>query len=299
MNNFGGNWTENKIDILIEYAKAYLVIMNKYTSKYQNWRLMYFDGFAGSGLILNKQKSDDGQNLLLETEDEIQDIIVGAAKRILSIVEPRSFDEYYFVEKDEVNFLRLEENTKNIFPDKSISLVNEDCNKKMIDLSNFLKSSKGKNFKVLAYIDPCGMQLNWNSIKSLSQESIDMWILIPTGMGVNRLLTNSGEISEAWLKKLEHFLGMEKSLIIDYFYKETQQPNLFGEQSKTVTKKDKAIERSAELYSERLNELFKFVSKPYILRTKSNVILYHFLMVSNNQAAYKIANDIVSKYRID
>ena len=28
MNKFGGDWTENKIEILVEYAKAYLTIMN-------------------------------------------------------------------------------------------------------------------------------------------------------------------------------------------------------------------------------------------------------------------------------
>jgi len=56
MNKFGGNWTENKIEILVEYAKAYLVIMNKYADKFR-WKLMYFDGFAGSGLTI-KEKGD-------------------------------------------------------------------------------------------------------------------------------------------------------------------------------------------------------------------------------------------------
>lgn len=27
MNQFGGDWTENKIEIIVEYAKAYLNIM--------------------------------------------------------------------------------------------------------------------------------------------------------------------------------------------------------------------------------------------------------------------------------
>jgi len=45
MNNFGGDWTKIKIEILVEYAKAYLVIMKD--RKF--FKLMYFDGFAGSG----------------------------------------------------------------------------------------------------------------------------------------------------------------------------------------------------------------------------------------------------------
>ena len=42
---FGGNWTEQKMQIIVDYAKAYLTIMNK-----QAWvKTIYFDGFAGSG----------------------------------------------------------------------------------------------------------------------------------------------------------------------------------------------------------------------------------------------------------
>lgn len=47
MNKFGGDWTKKKIEILVEYAKAYLEIM-KSRSYY---KLLYFDGFAGSGFI--------------------------------------------------------------------------------------------------------------------------------------------------------------------------------------------------------------------------------------------------------
>jgi hypothetical protein len=29
MNNFGGSWTEAKMEIVVSYARAYLTIMNK------------------------------------------------------------------------------------------------------------------------------------------------------------------------------------------------------------------------------------------------------------------------------
>ena len=174
MNEFGGDWTENKIEIIVEYAKAYLNIMNVYAVKY-SWKLLYFDGFAGSGFII-------------KGKDENQKIIVGAAKRILEIEEPRPFDLFYFVEKDELNANHLEENTKKLYPNKNVHVVKEDCNDKIKSMSQFLTTSKGKNHKVLAYIDPCGMQLNWNSLQTLQKLSVDVWILVPTGMGVNRLL---------------------------------------------------------------------------------------------------------------
>ena len=43
-NQFGGSWTERKMEIVVSYARAYLVIMNS-----QPWaKTIYFDGFAGS-----------------------------------------------------------------------------------------------------------------------------------------------------------------------------------------------------------------------------------------------------------
>lgn len=281
MNNFGGNWTENKIEILVEYAQAYLTIMNKYAKK-NNWKLLYFDGFAGSGFIK-------------KGKDENQKIIVGAAKRILEIENPIPFDLYYFVEKETENANKLLQTTKEAFSDKRIYIVNTDCNEKIETMSKFLKTEKGKKYKVLAYIDPCGMQLNWKSLVSLQELSVDVWILVPTGMGVNRLLLKNGRISDAWIERLEIFLGMEKQEILDYFYNEKTVPTLFGDEI-VITKEDKAIEKSAELYKERLNKLFKFVSNPYVLKNKSNSTMFHFLMASNNPTAVKIANEITKKY---
>jgi len=284
MNEFGGNWTAIKIEILVEYAKAYLEIMNVYAKRY-NWRLLYFDGFAGSGEIIKVH--DDSMKGTYDVS-----ITIGAARRIIEINEPRSFDEYYFVEKNEKNFKELDVNTKGAFPKKKIFAVQDDCNKKMLDLSNYLRNPKNKNYRTLAYIDPCGMQVEWRSIESLRGLPLDMWVLVPTGLGVNRLLKNNGQISDAWLERLELFLGMEKKEIEIFFYKE--QENLFGEVMKI--KRENAIKKSAKLYHSRLKSVFEYVSNAYELKNSANSIMYHLFLTSNNKTAIKIANDIVKKY---
>lgn len=276
MNNFGGDWTKIKIEILVEYAKAYLNIMKE--RKF--FKLMYFDGFAGSGFIVKDKKVD-------------VDITVGAARRIIEISDPRPFDSYYFVEKDPKNFALLEENTKNAFRKKTIYTVCDDCNKKIIDLANFLRDPKNKNVRTLAYVDPCGMQVEWRSIESLRGLPLDMWILVPTGLGVNRLLKKNGQISDAWLEKLEIFLGLSREEIEKRFYKKTA--TLF-EDITFVEKEKDAIENSAKLYKSRLKEVFEFVSKPYELKNSSNSIMYHLFLTSNNKTAEKIGSDIVKKY---
>ena len=241
---------------------------------------MYFDGFAGSGFIINDSKVDI-------------EMTIGAARRIVEINEPRSFDSYYFVEKDPKNFKLLEKNTKQNFPSKRIHAICEDCNKKLIDMANFLRDPKNKNYRTLAYIDPCGMQVEWRSIETLRGLPLDMWVLVPTGLGVNRLLKKNGRISDAWIERLEIFLGLSKEEIENSFYKKVS--SLFPDI--TITQKEHdAIGKSAKLYRDRLKEIFSFVSKPYELKNSSNSIMYHLFLTSNNETAVKVGNDIVKKF---
>jgi three-Cys-motif partner protein len=263
MNQFGGDWTKIKIEILVEYAKAYLNIMNVYAKRY-NWKLLYFDGFAGSGEII--KVIDDKLSGYYDVS-----FTIGAAKRIIEINEPRSFDEYYFVEKNSKNFEELRKSTKEAFPKKKIHVIQEDCNKKLLDLANFLRTPKNKNYRTLAYIDPCGMQVGWRSIECLRGFSMDIWILVPTGLGVNRLLKNNGQISDAWLERLEIFLGLDRDIIEKHFYK--KQETLFGDVMKI--KVEDAIKKSAQLYYNRLKNVFEYVSNAYELKNSANSVMYH------------------------
>jgi len=164
MNEFGGNWTEAKMEIVVDYAKAYLTIMNK-----QNWvKTLYFDGFAGSGSIDVKENSE---------------ALKGTALRILDIKEPRPFDIYYFVEKDEKNKLALQSKIEETYFGKNIHVVHADCNQKIVDMAAFLKNNR--KFRALAFIDPYGMTVNWHSVEALKGLGVDLWILVPTGVGAN------------------------------------------------------------------------------------------------------------------
>ena len=278
MNQFGGNWTQQKIEIVASYAKAYLTVMKDRPY----FKLLYFDGFAGSGDIFKEDEYDF-------------EIIEGTTIRVLEIETPRHFNVYYFVEKDENNKRQLEKNVNKRFPLKKPHIVCEDCNKKMIDLANFLK--KNLNYRVLAFVDPYGMAVNWNSIEALKGLGIDLWILVPTGIGVNRLLKNDGKISDAWLQKLENFLGMDSKSVLDYFYKEKTNSTLFGDE--TLFEKEKnATDKAAKLYRSKLNEIFNFVSEPFIMKNTSNSVMYHFMMATNNKTAIKIANNVIKpKYK--
>jgi three-Cys-motif partner protein len=132
-NEFGGSWTETKIEILEKYASAYLTIMNKYA-----FHITYFDGFAGSGEIK------------IGNEDDFK-VIEGAAQKIVDVSSPRSFDIYYFVEKDETKKQRLETFVKSKRPD-NVFVVAKDCNVVLGLFASFLRKDKMR--KALVFLDP-------------------------------------------------------------------------------------------------------------------------------------------------
>lgn len=100
-NQFGGSWTEIKIEILETYAKQFLKVFKNQP----NQKLLYFDGFAGSGDI----------EVDIRNEEE-KHIIEGAATRIMKIDNPRRFDLYYFVEKKKILAQELDRKLKRSFP---------------------------------------------------------------------------------------------------------------------------------------------------------------------------------------
>ncbi len=277
MNYFGGDWTKQKIEIVVSYAKAYLTIMNVHSQL----KCLYFDGFAGSGDIYKESKTDI-------------EVIKGTAIRILEIDKPKPFDIYYFVELNKTNEKELKETLRLKFANKDTYIVCDDCNKKLSDMADFLK--KEKSFRALAFIDPFGMSLNWSSIVALKGLGVDLWILVPTGIGINRLLKKNGEISDALFKKLEQTLGLNATEIRSYFYRSKTENTLFGDVSFTEKESD-AINKIGSLYRIRLNEIFKFVSEALPLKNSTNSIMYHFMLASNNAAALKIANGIIKVYK--
>jgi len=273
-NNFGGDWTSQKIEIVTSYTQAYLTVM-----KNQPFNLIYFDGFAGSGDI-----------------EQDENLIQGAALRVLAIDDPKPFDLYYFVELVKKYADNLKAQIKLKFPERKFVVRSDDCNVKIKDLATYLRKPEQNMTKVLAFIDPKGMQVKWESLEILRGLGIDMWILVPLGMGVTRLLKKDGNISDAWVSKLQVFLGMQESEIRNYFYAD-ELTNLFGE-AVAGQRLDNAIVRAAKLYKERLNTIFKFVSQPFVMRNSKNSPMYHFYLATNNTTALKIANSVIKpKYQ--
>lgn len=283
---WGGIWTEKKLTAFTKYVMAYLTIMKNFPF----WKTIYFDGFAGSGERHLENPDLAGQLALLPEEERVYK---GAAERVLNI-EDMSFDYYYFIDRNEESLNKLKVRLESIPAsyEKQILFRHGDCNLYLQELTKAL-SKTNPSFAALIFLDPFGMQINWESIAGLKGTRSDIWILIPTGVIVNRLLDKKGVLKN--LNKLESFFGMTESGIRDYFYKNETAPSLFGD-TEIITKILNPIEKISYLYIERLKNIWDNVTaKPLRLDNSKGIPLYHFVFASNNKNAVKIASQIIDK----
>lgn len=104
------------------------------------------------------------------------------------------------------------------------------------------------------------MQVKWAALESLKSLGVDLWILVPTGIGINRLLKKKEKSGQVWFETLGSFFGLDRKEIEDRFYYEDPQMDLFGDRK--FKKIENAVEAAANLYQERLKTIFKHVSDP-------------------------------------
>ena len=293
---WGGNWTEQKLDAFEKYVRAYLTIMNTYRDKFK-WSILYFDGFAGTGSRSEEEKEQETNSIIELFGEDLVDIgemsvYQGAAERVVQLEQSmRGFDYYYFIDKFEENCAKLELKL-SAYPTNGYKIFRPgDANAMILKLSDALENNK--KLKALVFLDPFGMQIDWQSIEALAKRGVDLWILLPTGVIINRLLRKDGTLM--YPEKLEQFFGMRKEDIHDRFYNRQVDYGIFGE-TERYEKVNDSINQIAELFCERLGELFQYVtSKPLVLRNANNVPIYHFAFASDNPTAAKIAQQIIKK----
>ena len=289
--SWGGQWTEDKLNAFENYVKAYLKIMNSYRDKYC-WKLLYFDGFAGSGSrTISADNTRAEESLFAEFNIfEEEDTYKGAAERVLNI-EQRGFDSYYFIDIDKESSNKLKQKLSRYEDSRNLNFITSDANGELHKLADMMR--RDKSISSLVLLDPFGMQVDWASIEKFKNTRTDLWILIPTGVIVNRLLDRNGELIH--IERLKTFFGKDEDFLREYFYRKRQEQTLFGEID-IIEKIEHPIKRIAELYIQRLGEIFKYVTvKPLVLCNRRHTPIFHFACASNNETAIKIASQIIGK----
>ncbi len=291
---WGGQWTDRKLLAFEKYVKAYLKIMNKNRKQYK-WKLIYFDGFAGSG-ERDQQENNTTERPTLFPEYYTEDVSTyaykGAAERVVSL-DCDGFDYYYFIDNDEASNNKLKSKLKPYQQKHKMPFEyrTSDANTQLDKFTAKCNRKSDVKYKTLMLLDPFGMQIKWDSLEKLRNCDVDLWILVPTGVIINRLLDRQGKLTH--IDILTSYFGLSKEEISNYFYRIKKEPTLFGEET-TINKISKPIEEISKLYIKRLKTIFPYVlENPLVLRNSTNCPIFHFVFASHNQTALKIAKSII------
>ena len=288
---FGGDWTETKLDVISKYLSAYTKALKDKPSKEHPFRKGYIDAFAGTGSRDARYAGEsDSKQLVFPdlAEDEPQRFLEGSATRALRTDPP--FDNYVFIEKKAARCAELER-LKGEFSDLAdrIQIREGDANLEI----QALCSKSWRSHRAVLFLDPFGMQVEWKTIKAIAEtKAIDLWLLFPIGIGVNRLLTRSGDIPKGWRRRLDLLLGTTDWY--DEFYSVETTPGLFGNVERVVKKSQEII---GGYFTRRLAEVFAAVAKPKVLKNGRGSPLFLLCFAVGNESgaktALRIANHIL------
>ena len=284
---FGGVWTRKKLECLEEYLKAYLNVM-----KGQPFKKAYIDAFAGTGYqAASGAGSSFWDSVDVELAEGFQAYQKGSTRIALEL-EP-SFDSYIFIESIKKHAAELAK-LRQEYTGKDIQVIAGDANIELRRICN----KDWRMHRAVLFLDHYGMQVDWSTIECIeATKAIDLWVLFPAGVGVNRLLRRDAEIDQAWKLRLNRIFGTEQWY--DAFYDVRQEEDLFD--SHKVVNKTATIESITAFYNGRLRELFggKVLKSPIYLGS-GRKILYSLLFAVGNERgarpALRIANHIVGKH---
>lgn len=281
---FGGEWTTRKLEVL----KGYLQGSTRALSN-TGFKKGYIDAFAGTGYRSRRREDSDGGSLLLPdlAAEDPQGLLDGSA-RIALKTEPK-FDSYIFIESSGARCAELE--ALKIEFARDIHVRQGDANREIRNLCEKDWSSH----RAVLFLDPYGMQVEWATIEAIARtRAIDLWLLFPLGIGVNRLLKKSGDIPDSWRMRLNTLLGT--AAWYDEFYKVETVPDLFGNERAHVEKA--TMETIGRYFNDRLRSIFAgVVDKPGVLLNNRRCPLYLLCFAVGNERgkdiALRIANHLL------
>lgn len=279
--SFGGSWTELKLDLVASYLEAYSTAL-----KNQGFGKIYVDAFAGTGYREMIGEENETPALLQEAEEEAARIFDGSARLSLRVSHP--FDRYVFIEKSPKRMKELR-SIQSGYPHLALEFLADDANHAIPELCRTIDWRKNR---AVLFLDPYGMAVDWDTMKAIAQtEAIDVWILFPVGIGVNRLLRQRLEdIPVSWRKKLDRLFGTADWQ--SAFYKSDPQGVLPAFEDAGVCKVSQPIRTITKFYQERLATIFpKVAPEPRCLCNSKNspMFILTFAVASPRKTAQDLA----------
>ena len=264
-----GYWSEVKLDIIRDYAKAYSTILA--AQERPSFHHVYIDAFAGAGVHLSKT-----------TGEEVE------GSPVIAVNTQPPFREYHFIDLDGLKV----DNLRSIFgarPD--VHIHHGDCNQIM--LGEVLPKVRYEDFRRgLCLLDPYGLHLDWEVIQTAGQMgTIDMFLNFPImDMNMNVFWHHPERVDESDIARMNAFWGDESWRKVAY----EPVPTLFGPEDEKTDN-----ETIAEAFRQRLRKVagFRNVPEPIPMRNTNGAAVYYLFFASPKEVAQDIVTDIFNKYR--
>lgn len=283
---FGGNWTQQKLQILSKYLRAYRKIFDK-NERARHFRVAYIDAFAGTGVVPRPEIEGAFAELIPSLAKAEEEFRKGSVRRALE-VDPQ-FHHYIFVERDRTKCAELSD-LRNEFPSRNIDVVNDNADAALL---KWCREMDPRRERAVIFLDPFGAAVEWNVIKAIAEtKAVDLWILFPFS-AVNRMLTRDRKPSPSWSDKLTRVFGTTNWE--DKFYSSSLMPSILGPEHE-IEFVYKTANRTGvvDFFAERLRTIFAEVASPGFL-FNSRSLLFVLFFASNNKTGVKIANDLLQE----
>jgi len=292
---FGGDWTEDKLERVRKYLVAYTKIFKR-NPRAQYYTTVYVDAFAGTGEREGSRKGrTKTRELALQITDDqdAQELRKGSARIALEVRPP--FDSFLFIEQNAKRIKELEK-LRTEFSDQASGIRIEPGDANEV-LKRWCRDSDWQKQRAVVFLDPYGMQVEWSTIEAIAgTQAIDLWVLFPLGMAVNRLLTRKQPPPKPWAEALTRFFGTEEWR--DQFYPKKKERLLFEEEESE--RKAANFKQISDYFLKRLKSVFAEVApKPLVLENSNGVPIYLLCFAAGNPkgapTAVRIAKDILKR----
>ena len=285
--HFGGSWTERKLEALQEYLVQYQLIFTKNPNA-RKLRTIYVDAFAGTG---DRDASEfPAKDQLFGYDNEIRSYQEGSARKALSL--ENKFHQYVFIDIKPKHASALQGLIQSEF-----SEISDRCLIKQEDANHWLqdwcRSEDWRAQRAVVFLDPYGMSVDWETIEAIARtKAIDLWVLFPFAIGVNRMMPKAALPNSAWSGKLTAIFGTEEWK--QRCYREDRSADLFGDTSGSVVK-IAGMDDILEFFLDRLSSVFeKVVDQPLILENSNHTPMYALCFAAGNPRGAPTAVRIAS-----
>ena len=162
--SFGGDWTDEKLERVRKYLKAYVTIFHG-NVRARFFRTSYVDAFAGAGYRVEQDAKMSEPSFAELVEPDATAFCTGSARVALEVDPP--FDRYVFIDRDRRSTVHLDA-LKDEFPDKAdrVEVHRAEANE---FVRSWCRSVDPQHDRAVMFLDPYGMQVEWATIEAIAR----------------------------------------------------------------------------------------------------------------------------------